>query len=112
MAGVFILCLAVMVLMIAGMWTTFTKAGAPGWAAIVPIYNLWVRLKIARQEGWMIVLYLIPFVKLFVAIFVSIELGKAFGKTAGFGWGLALLPFIFYPMLGFGEAHYQHPPVQ
>ncbi len=112
MAGVIILCLAVIVLMIAGMWTTFTKAGAPGWAAIVPIYNLWVVLKIARQEGWMILLCLIPLVNSFVGIYVSIELGKAFGKTAGYGWGLALLPFIFYPMLGFGESQYQHPPVQ
>jgi hypothetical protein len=99
--------LAIAVLMIAGMWKVFTKAGEPGWAAIVPIYNGLVLLKIAGKPGWWIILFLIPVVSFIIAIIVAIEVAKKFGQGAGFGIGMALLPFIFYPMLGFGSAQYQ-----
>jgi hypothetical protein len=99
--------LAVAVLMIAGMWKIFTKAGEPGWAAIVPIYNGIVLLKIAGKPAWWIILFLIPVVSFIIAILVSIEVAKKFGQGTGYGIGLAFLPFVFYPMLGFGSAQYQ-----
>lgn len=102
--------LALIVLMIAGMWKIFTKAGEPGWAAIVPIYNLVVLLKIVGKPAWWVILMLIPFVNFVIAIILSLGLAQAFGKTAGFGIGLLLLPFIFYPILGFGSARYQGVP--
>src|SRR5882724_1213873 len=83
--------LAFGVLMIASMWKVFTKAGKPGWAAIVPIYNIIVLLEIIGKPLWWIVLFLIPFVSLVAAIMVSLEVAKCFGKTPGFGIGLALL---------------------
>lgn len=104
-----IVWLAVAVLCIAGLWKIFTKAGQPGWAAIVPIYNAIVTLKIAGRPLWWLVLLLIPFINLIVWIIVSIDLAKAFGKGAGYGIGLAILPFIFYPALGFGSATYHGP---
>jgi hypothetical protein len=85
----------------------FTKAGKPGWAAIVPIYNLVVLLEIAGKPLWWIVLFLIPLVNIIMCIIVSIAVAKNFGKSAGFGVGLGLLGFIFYPILGFGDAQYQ-----
>jgi hypothetical protein len=102
-----IVWLVVLVLMIAGLWKVFTKAGKPGWAAIVPIYNVIVLLEIAGKPIWWIILMLIPIVNLVVAIIVSIEVAKKFGQGVGYGIGLAILPFIFYPMLGFGSASYQ-----
>lgn len=42
----------------------------------------------------------------FLAILVSLDIAKRFGKSAGFGIGLALLGFIFYLILGFGDARY------
>ena len=105
---IFILCeLALVFLVLAGLWRVFTKAGEPGWAAIIPIYNVIVMLKIAGKPVWWFLLFLIPLVGLIIAILVSIEIAKAFGKGAGFGVGLALLGFIFYPILGFGDATYQ-----
>jgi len=101
--------LAFGVLMIASMWKVFTKAGKPGWAAIVPIYNIIVLLEIIGKPLWWIVLFLIPFVSLVAAIMVSLEVAKCFGKTPGFGIGLALLSFIFYPILAFGDARYLGP---
>lgn len=99
--------LVVIAIIVAGMWKTFTKAGQPGWAAIVPIYNIVVLLEIAGRPVWWIVLFLIPCVNLIVSIIVMIDVAAKFGKSAGFGVGLALLGFIFFPILGFGDAQYQ-----
>lgn len=100
---------AFMILMIAGVWKIFTKAGQPGWASIVPIYNWYVWCKIVGRPGWWVILFFIPFVNLIVGIILCIDLAKSFGKGVGFGIGLILLPVIFCPILGFGSAQYQRP---
>ncbi|HRG16690.1 MAG TPA: DUF5684 domain-containing protein, partial [Pseudomonadota bacterium] len=74
-----------------------------------PIYNIIVLLQIVGRPVWWIVLMIIPIVSIVVAIIVSIDMAKSFGKGTGFGIGLALLGFIFYPILGFGDAKYQGP---
>ena len=102
--------LAIIVLCIAGFWKVFTKAGHPGWAAIVPIYNIYILTKIAGRPGWWLLLYLVPIVSLVIAIIMSIDVAKAFGKGTGFGVGLALLAPIFYCILGFGDATYKGVP--
>jgi hypothetical protein len=107
---VFLIYMAVIVLMIAGMWKIFTKAGEPGWAAIVPIYNMIVLLKIVGKPVWWIILMLIPLVNFVIFILICIALAQSFGKGAGFGIGLAILSPIFFPMLGFGSAQYQGAP--
>lgn len=104
-----VIVLALLVLVIAGFWKVFTKAGQPGWAAIVPIFNLYILLKIAGRPWWWLILFVIPIVSIIVTIIVSIDVAKSFGKGVVFGIGLALLAFIFYPILGFGDAEYQGP---
>ena len=107
---VFWICwLAIMILIIAACWKIFTKAGQPGWASIIPIYNVYIWCKIVGRPGWWVILLLIPFVNFIVGIILSIDLAKSFGKGVGFGLGLALLGFIFWPILGFGSAQYQGP---
>lgn len=64
-------------------------------------------MKIVGRPVWWLLLFFIPVVNFIVGILVSIELAKAFGKGTGFGVGLVLLPFIFVPLLGFGDARYQ-----
>ncbi|HXP86168.1 MAG TPA: DUF5684 domain-containing protein [Bryobacteraceae bacterium] len=103
------ICLLVAVFMIAAGWKVFVKAGQPGWAVIIPIYNIVVILKIVGRPLWWIVLMVIPLVNLAIAIIVNIDFAKSFGKSAGFGVGLALLGFIFFPILGFGDARYIGP---
>jgi uncharacterized membrane protein YoaK (UPF0700 family) len=93
--------------MIASLWRVFTKAGEPGWAAIVPIYNLVVVLKLAGKPLWWIVLFLIPLVNFVMLVLTTIGLAQNFGKGAGFGLGLAFLAPIFYPILAFGDAEYR-----
>jgi hypothetical protein len=52
---------------------------------------------------------LIPLVNIVMYIILGIGVAKAFGKDDGFGIGLGLLGFIFYPILGFGDAVYIGP---
>jgi hypothetical protein len=99
--------LAILVLVIAGLWKVFTKAGQPGWAAIVPIYNMIVILKIAGKPVWWIILMLIPFVNIVIAFLIYMSVARNFGKGAGFGVGLTLLGPVFIPILGFGDSQYQ-----
>ena len=102
-----IIYLAVIVLLIASVWKIFTKAGQPGWAALIPIYNAYVLLQVAGKPGWWLLLLLIPFVNLVIGIITIAALAAKFGKGVGFIIGLILLPIIFYPILGFGGAQYQ-----
>ncbi len=104
-----LLMLAIVVAIIAGIWKVFVKAGKPGWACLIPIYNIVVLLEIVGRPIWWLILLIIPIVSLVVAIIVSIDMAKSFGKGTGFGVGLALLGPIFYPILGFGDAKYQGP---
>jgi Family of unknown function (DUF5684) len=107
--GFIVIILAVAVFLIAAMWKIFEKAGQPGWAAIVPIYNLYVLLKIVGKPGWWIILFLIPLVNYVFLIWTYNMLSKSFGKEEGFTVGLVLLGVVFFPILGFGDAKYLGP---
>jgi len=102
--------LAVILVMIIAVWKVFTKAGQPGWACLVPIYNIIVYLRIAGKPAWWIILFIIPLVNFIVALFVCLGLAKNFGKSGGFAVGLWLLGPIFILILAFGDAKYQPLP--
>jgi len=105
--GFMLVTLAIVLLMVASMWKVFEKAGEPGWAAIIPLYNIVVLLKIAGKPAWWFLLYLVPLVNLVVAIIVTVSLAKNFGKSAGFAFGLLLLAPVFFPVLAWGDSRYQ-----
>jgi hypothetical protein len=119
----YLIYVALLALILAGMWKAFLKAGLPGWVGIVPIYNLYVLLLMAKKPIWWLpVILLVPLVGIYFAILLFIDIAKLYGKTTGFGVGLALLGFVFWPILGFGSAKYSgelvnyhlphaHPPV-
>ncbi|HOV93099.1 MAG TPA: DUF5684 domain-containing protein [Candidatus Kapabacteria bacterium] len=108
---VFILLFAISIaLLIIPLWKIYLKAGKPGWASIIPIYNIIVYLEIIGKPWWWILLLLfVPVANIIFAILMANELSKCFGKDAGFTVGLILLPFIFYPILGYGKAQYIKP---
>ncbi|HBL26159.1 MAG TPA: signal peptidase I [Acidobacteria bacterium] len=95
-----IIYLAFIGLVIVSLWKVFEKAGQPGWASIVPIYNVIVLLKIAGRPIWWIIIFPIA------GLIVPFDIARKFGKGGGFGLGLLLLGFIFYPLLAFGDATY------
>ena len=108
-AGLLILYIAIIVLLIAAEWKIYTKAGKPGWAVIIPIYNIIVLLEIVGKPWWWIFLFLIPFVNIIFMIWMINLLSLSFGKGTGFTLGLLFLGIIFYPILGFGSAQYVGP---
>ncbi|WP_223638844.1 DUF5684 domain-containing protein [Corallococcus sp. EGB] len=102
--------LAVLAVGIASMWKIFVKAGQPGWASIVPFYNLYILLNIVgRPIWWMALLLLCPPAAIIATIILCIDLAKSFGKDTAYGIGLFFLGIIFGPMLAFGDAQYQGP---
>jgi hypothetical protein len=97
------------VILVIAHWKIYTKAGKPGWAAIIPIYNVIVLLEIVGKPVWWIILFLIPCVNIIFAIWTVNLLSKSFGQSEGFTVGLLLLSFIFYPILAFGNYKYMGP---
>jgi hypothetical protein len=102
----FLIQLAIAVLIIVSMWKIFTKAGQPGWASIIPFYNIYVLLQVAGKPGWWLILMLIPGVNIIFWIIALVGLAQNFGKGVGFILGLIFLPMIFYPILAFSNAQY------
>lgn len=107
---ILIVQLGLIVAIVASLWKIFTKAGQPGWAAIVPIYNIIVMIQISGKPLWYIALFLIPFVNFVAPFLILIPLAQRFGKDMIFGIGMAFLPFIFLPLLAFSDATYQPLP--
>lgn len=99
--------LVIVLVMLIGMWKMFVKADKPGWACIIPFYNAIVFIQIAGKPVWWFLLMFIPIVNFIIAIILTIEVAKKFGKGGGFAVGMIFLPFIFYPILGFGSAEYE-----
>jgi hypothetical protein len=79
MGALWIVYVAFILFMLAAMWKVLTKAGQRGCTCIIPLYNVYIILKIASKPG----------------------------KSGGFAVGMLFLPFIFFPILGFGSATYQ-----
>ncbi len=91
-----------------GWLRVFPKAGRPWWAALIPLYNVYVLVVgVARLSLLWFVLIFVPVLGIIPAILVNLEVARRFGKSEAFGLGLTLLGFVFYPLLGFGSDRYQ-----
>ena len=98
------------ILFLVGAWKMYKKAGKPGWAAIVPIYNVLVLCEIIGRPWWWLVLMFVPFISLIVSAIMAIDQAKAFGKSTAFGIvAMWLFPVVGTLMLGFGSAQYVGP---
>ncbi|MDR2928348.1 MAG: DUF5684 domain-containing protein [Cytophagaceae bacterium] len=91
------------VYMIASVWRIYSKANQPGWAAIIPIYQVIILLRIVERPWWWIFLFCIPIANIVFVVIVVHRLSKSFGRGVGFTLGLLFLPFIFFPLLAFGD---------
>lgn len=100
---------AIVLLLIATMWIIFQKADKPGWAALVPFYNLWVMCEVSGKPGWWMFLLWIPFVNIVIAFILLVGLAENFGRGVGFAIGSFFLPFIFFPILAFSDDQYVGP---
>ena len=110
MAGVLffliIIGAALQIITWAGMWETASKAGQPGILACIPIVQIFIAMLVAKKPLWWVLLCFVPIVNFVVAFIVVHEISKRFGRSIGTTLGLVFLPFIFWPILGFGSAEY------
>ena len=113
-----VIVIPIVLIAIVAIWRIFTKAGQPGWAVLIPFYNIYVYSQVVKRPGWWMLLYfasIIPVVGslavLFVSIIDSLRLAKLFGKSSGFGVGIILLGVVFLPILAFGDADYDETRV-
>lgn len=112
-----IVVIAFAILAIIGLWKTFVKAGKPGWAAIIPIYNFYVMLEIIGRPAWWLIFLLLPIIPfigpiafMIVWIIIALDMAKSFGKSSAFGIiALWLFSVIGFLILGFGDAKYVGP---
>ena len=99
--------LALVIVILASLWKTFEKAGQPGWACLIPIYNLVVACQIAGKPGWWCILLLIPIVNIVIGIMVAHAISRNFGYGVGMTLLQIFLPFVAFPILGFGDCVYR-----
>jgi hypothetical protein len=105
--GLFFLIFSIF--MIACFWRIFHKAGKPGWATLVPFYNVAVILQIVGKPSWWLLLLFVPGINIIIAVLMLIEMARSFGYGPGFGIGMFFLPIIFIPLLAIGENEYIGP---
>ncbi len=110
--GTILVYLALIVVMIIAQWRIYEKAGQPGWAVLIPFYNIYVLLKLVGRPGWWLLLMFIPIVNFIIAVIVMNDLSKSFGQGIGFTLGLIFLGPIFILLLGFGDYKYVGPGAQ
>ena len=87
-------------------WKIFEKAGKPGWAALIPIFNTLIQLEIVQRPLWWVFLMFVPGVNLIITVIIIFDLAKVFGKDNGFAFGLLFLAPVFVPILALGNAVY------
>lgn len=105
----YVLMFAVSIVLIIAQWKIFTKAREAGWWALIPYANSYMLFKIIYGNGWKFLLLLVPGLNCVLPFFAMYRLAQVFGKGGGFACGLIFLPYIFMPMLAFGNARYRKP---
>jgi len=78
-----IIYLAIAVAAIAGLWKAFEKAGAPGWAAIIPFFNVYVMTKMADKPGWWVLLVLVPVVNIIIIVIICMAIAPKLARRKG-----------------------------
>lgn len=101
-----VMMLLVLVIMFAAMWRIFVKGGEHGWAVFIPFYGNYCQFRMFWGNGWLFLLMFVPLVNFVIMVMTYYKMAKCFGKGIGFMLGLMFLPFIFLPILGFGDAEY------
>jgi len=94
-------------ILIVALWKVFVKAGRPGWAALIPIYDVYIMIKIAGLEWWYLLLLLVPLVNIYAIFKIYIEFAHKFGKSTGFGILSVFFSGICFLILAFGSAKYK-----
>ena len=101
--GIVLFSLILGLIQLIAYWKLFKKANKPGWASIVPIYNIIVMLQIADMSLVNIILLFIPIVNIIIMFKLNIKIAHKFNKSTGFGVGMTFIPIIFVPIIAFSD---------
>lgn len=132
--GILIGVLIAYVLTIIPLWRMFTKAGQPGWKALIPVYSTYILYKISwtttvfwilliasivvslvstfAADAVMLVLILsiiVYIAAIVIGIMFNYKISKSFGHGVGFTIGLIFLNLIFLYIIAFGKSEYKGP---
>jgi hypothetical protein len=99
--------LSTLVVTVISLWFIFKKVGKPGWVSIIPLYNLYVLVRVVGSSWWVFILLLVPYIGVLVFVFISIELAKCFGRGTLFGIGIGLMTIFFLPIVAFDKSSYE-----
>ena len=100
----YIIAIAASILLLVSMWKVFKKFGKPGWAAIIPIYNIYIMCEIAEKEWWYILLLCVPIANIYAMYVLYSAIANKLGKSTGFVIGMILVPYVFWPILAFSKS--------
>lgn len=104
--GFTIVILGITIIMIAAIWRLFTKAGEAGWKSLIPLYNVIIWLKLVGRPFWYLLFLFIPGANVVLWVILGFGTARSFGRGILFALGTTFLPFIFLPLLGFGDSAY------
>ena len=87
---------AILIIELIAAWKMFTKAGRPGWAAIIPFYNVWVWGKLAFKDNWKTIGLLVSMIcySVFSAL-ASSEMASADGGVGAMSLLMSLFALVF-----------------
>lgn len=106
-----ILTILFFILTVVSLYKIFQKAGKKGWESLIPMYNLWIWLKIIDKPAWWFAFLLVPYINVFVLLLMIVEILKCFEKNGLGAQALSVLvPFFYLPWLAFlDKTPYTHP---
>ena len=86
-------------------WKLFEKAGRPAWEGYIPVYNIFIWLKVIKRPWWWGLIILIPgFSMILMSIAMNVSMGRMFGKFSLKDTLMQIfIPFIYFPMIGYGK---------
>ena len=101
--------LVMLVVLAVSVWKLFEKADYAGWKCLIPFYNIYIIFEATCGNGWLFLLLFIPLVNYIMYIYLAYKTALAFDKGIGYTLGFIFLPFVFIPVLAFGNAEYIGP---
>lgn len=102
-----IVTLVITLIAIVGWWKLFSKAGYPGFLALIPLVNVVVYIMVGGRPWWWIILMLIPFINIIILFLVHLSVAERYGQGVLYAFGLFFLMPVFAIILGFGPFEYR-----
>lgn len=85
------------------LYFVFGKMGLTQWKGLVPGYNLYILCEEFYGNGWRVFMFLIPVYGVILWVRMCLRWARGFGRSAGFGVGMALATPVFLGILALDD---------